>query len=288
LRHRDPEAEEIARALEPGWLGIDAAVILGSGLGGGADALQVAAAVSWQDLPGLADAAVPGHEGRLLLGTGAGLRVALFQGRKHVYEGLTAARAALPARVAAALGARVLVMASAVGAVDPALGPGTWVFVDDHLNLLGRNPLEGVRGPGGPAFVDLTDAYRSDLFEGISARLGARGVALSRGILAAFPGPSYETPAEVRMARLLGASVVGMSTVPEAVWGRYLGLDVIAFGRVSNLAAGVGPGRLDHVAVLREGVRGGGEAAAAVEAALAAWQAARRGSTEQGANAGGG
>jgi purine-nucleoside phosphorylase len=150
------------------------------------------------------------------------------------------------------------------------------------LNLMGRNPLEGVRGPEGPAFVDLTCAYRVDLFPKLAERLGKRDMTLSLGVLAAFPGPSYETPAEVRMAGHLGAAIVGMSTVPEAVWARFLGLDVLAFGRVANLAAGLGPSPLDHADVLAETEKGGQEAAAVVAESLAAWRLGDPGTRDQG------
>jgi purine-nucleoside phosphorylase len=184
--------------------------------------------------------------------------------------------AAMPARLGAALGARLLVSCSAVGAVDPSLVVGSWVLIEDHLNFMGRNPLEGVCDGAGPAFVDLSRAYRTDLFEELSLRLGGRGWMVRRGVLAAFPGPSYETPAEVRMARLLGASVVGMSTVPEAVWARYLGLDVLAWGRVSNAAAGVTVGTIDHDEVLRQSESGAAEAAVVVEQSVQSWQGAER------------
>jgi purine-nucleoside phosphorylase len=138
---------------------------------------------------------------------------------------------------------------------------------------MGRNPLEGISTASGPAFVDLSRTYRKDLQGRWGERLKARGLGVSRGILAAFPGPSYETPAEVRMARTLGASVVGMSTVPEAVWARFLGLDVLAAARVSNLASGLGREPLSHAEVVREMERGAGEAEVVVEEAIKVWKA---------------
>lgn len=267
----DPEARALAARLGPAWSGARAAVVLGSGLAAAAGGVAVREALDYADLPECGACGAPGHPGRLLRGTAGGVEVVVFAGRRHLYEGIPAARAALPARLGAALGAELLLSLSAVGGVDPGLRPGAWVLVEDHLNLMGRNPLEGVAGPDGPAFADLTRTYRADLFEPLARALGPRGVALGRGVLAAFAGPSYETPAEVRMARTLGASLVGMSTVPEAVWARYLGLDVLAFGRVANAAAGLGPGPLDHAEVLRETARGGTEAAAVVEEGLRVW-----------------
>lgn len=268
----DPEAQELADRLGPVWAGAQAAVVLGSGLAPAARAVAVREELAYGEIPELGACGVAGHPGRLLRGTLAETEVVVFAGRRHAYEGIPMARAALPARLGAALGAGLLVSLSAVGGVDPALPVGAWVLVEDHLNLMGRNPLEGVSGPEGPAFVDLTHAYRADLFDALASALESEGVPLGRGVLAAFAGPTYETPAEVRMARALGASLVGMSTVPEAVWARHLGLDVLAFGRVANSAAGVGPGTLDHAEVLRETARGGGEAAAVVAEALRAWR----------------
>ncbi|MBI5015902.1 MAG: purine-nucleoside phosphorylase [Deltaproteobacteria bacterium] len=268
----DDLARAVADRLGPAWAGARVATVLGSGLGGAADGIAVRAEVSYEDVPGLGACSVPGHRGRLLRGTVGDAEVVAFVGRRHAYEGISLAEAALPARIAQALGAGLLVSLSAVGGIAPGLGPGAWVLVEDHLNLMGRNPLEGVRGPEGPAFVDLTRTYRADLFEPLAERLERRGVRLARGVLASFPGPSYETPAEVRMAASLGADIVGMSTVPEAVWARWLGLDVLAYGRVANRAAGLGPAPLDHAEVLREGAKGGPEAVAVLEESVAVWK----------------
>ena len=235
--------------------------------------MEVRAEARFEDVPGFGECTVPGHRGKLLRGALAGAEVLVFLGRRHLYEGISAARAALPSRVSAALGARVLISLSAAGAVDPAIPVGAWVLVQDHLNLMGRNPLDGVSGPEGPAFVDLTRTYRTDLHDRLEDRLSAAGLRVFRGVLAAFAGPSYETPAEIRMARTLGASVVGMSTVPEAVWARFLGLDVLALARVSNSAAGMAPGPLRHADVVREMERGAEDAGLVAEEAIRAWHA---------------
>lgn len=272
----DPEGREAVEALGPAWHGATVVAVLGSGLGGGSACLEVWAEARFDDIAGLGQCFVPGHEGRVLRGTLRGQEAILFVGRRHLYEGVSMATAAAPARLGAALGARLLVSCSAVGAVEPSLPVGSWVFFEDHVNLMGRNPLEGVRDGSGRTFVDLTHAYRADLSEGLCSRLDARGIAARSGVLAAFPGPTYETPAEVRMAKLLGASVVGMSTVPEVVWARFLGLDVIAWGRVANAAAGVGPQPLDHGAVVRESELGAGEAGIVLEESVSAWIARQR------------
>ncbi len=270
-RWPDPAADALAEALGPDWHGADAVAVLGSGLGAATGLLTVETEVAGRDMPGWGGGAVPGHRGRLVLARAAGRRVAVFDGRRHLYEGVPPADVALPARLAAALGAGVLVLLSAVGGVDPALAVGSWVFVTDHLNWMGRNPLEGVSTPDGPPFVDLSRTYRADLLGPVRARVP--GVALSPGVLAAFAGPTYETPAEVRWAASAGAAAVGMSTVPEAVWARFLGVDVIALGRVANPAAGLGPAPLDHAQVVAEGNRGIDDAAALLTASVAAWAA---------------
>jgi purine-nucleoside phosphorylase len=266
------EALELCDALGTEWGGVEVAVVLGSGLSQAAASLEIRREANYRSLPGLGAARVAGHAGRLLRGRLRGTEVLAFLGRRHVYEGIPPAQAALPARLAAALGARLLVTLSAVGAVDPLLPLGSWVFLEDHLNLMGRNPLEGVETDEGPAFVDLSATYRTDLFEPLAEGLRKRGLRVSRGVLAAFSGPSYETPAEVRMARLLGASVVGMSTVPEAVWARHLEMDVLAWGRVANPAAGLSSAPLEHREVVERMGEHPEEAEAVLEECVSVWR----------------
>jgi purine-nucleoside phosphorylase len=273
-RH-DPEAAAALARLGDSWRGVDAAVVLGSGLSGAATFFGETARRPYAEIPELGSCRSAGHPGLLTQGRIGPARVAFFQGRRHFYEVGSMAWAGFTARLAAAMGARLLLLFAAVGGIAPELTVGQWLFVEDHLNLMGHNPLEGVTGPDGPAFVDLTRTYRSDLSAPI-----ARAVAplpLHRGVLAAFAGPTYETPAEVRMARTLGASAVGMSTVPEAVWGRLLGLDVVAFGRVANPAAGISDEPLRHEDVVRETAAGAEEAARLTRAALESWTAAEAG-----------
>jgi len=271
LGRNDSVAEAAREYLGPAWDGVEVAVVLGSGLGAAVGSESVRARATFDEVPGLGACAAPGHVGCLLRSVVAGREALLFQGRRHLYEGIGASAAAFPARLAAALGARLLVLCSAVGGIAPEARVGSWVLVEDHLNLMGHNPLEGVRTPEGPAFVDLTRTYRADLYDVLRARLAERGIDLVKGVLAAFAGPSYETPAEVRMARTLGAHVVGMSTVPEAVWARFLALDVLAFGCVANPAAGLGAEALRHEDVVRRSADGARQGEMVIEEAVRTW-----------------
>lgn len=255
----DPLADGVRAVLGEAWNGAEVAIVLGSGLAPASDAVTVREEAHFRDIPGLGPCTVPGHPGVLLRGSLGGVEVLLFRGRRHLYEGLPPGDAAATVRIAGILGVSRVLLCSAVGSVTERLAVGSWVYIDDHVNLMGRNPLEGVRTDAGPAFVDLTGTYRADLYPLLCERLGSRGTQLQRGILAAFPGPTYETPAEVRMARRLGADLVGMSLVPEAVWARFLGLEVLAFGYVTNAAAGRTTDPLDHGDVLRQSVRAAGE-----------------------------
>ncbi|MDI6712080.1 MAG: purine-nucleoside phosphorylase [Anaerosomatales bacterium] len=228
------------------------AVVLGSGLSGLADDAADAVAIPYAELDGFPRVgAVAGHAGRLVAGTIAGERVLLFQGRAHLYQGVSALDAAYPARLAAAVGCEVLVVTNAAGGVREDLRPGDLVLVSDHLNLMGANPLVGWPGPeGGFPFVPMRDAYDPDLRTLMREVADGLGVSLVDGVYAGLLGPSYETPAEVRMLRTLGADIVGMSTVPEVIAARALGLRVVGLSLVTNAAAGVG---LSHEEVLEAG-----------------------------------
>jgi purine-nucleoside phosphorylase len=250
----------------------DAAVVLGSGLSDGAAAISAAKDIPYSEIPGLGETTVKGHKGVLSvgrLGGSDGPVVAVFQGRSHYYETGSMADAALAPRISAAMGARLLVPLSAVGATVSKLKTGTFVAITDHLNLMGKNPLEGVATPDGPPFVDLSHTYRTDIYDEVARR--SPGLALGRGVLAAFSGPTYETPAEVNMAKILGAQLVGMSTVPEAVWAKHLGLDVAAYGYVTNPAAGVTDAPLNHEEVVACGASGAKMAAQLIETTLRVW-----------------
>lgn len=226
------------------------AVILGSGLGAAADLGTSLGEFAYGDLPGLSPARVPGHAGRLVAADCWGQRTLFFLGRSHLYEGHDARTVAAPVRAAHALGCRRLLLTNAVGGIRPGLEPGDFLFVNDHLNLLGDNPLRGERRD---PFVDLSRLYRRDLYPSLAARAANRGIRLASGVLAACPGPSYETPAEVVMLERLGADVVSMSTVPEAIMGAYLAMEVVALSLVTNFAAGRAPTPLSHDEVLAIG-----------------------------------
>jgi purine-nucleoside phosphorylase len=225
------------------------AVVLGSGLAAAAAGLEVDAEVPFEEIPGFPPPSVPGHPGRLLLGTLAGRPAVVFVGRLHFYEGHSLGLCALPVRVAAELQAHTVVLTASAGGLDRALSPGSLVVGEDHLNLMGENPLRGWRRPDGtPAFVDLAHVYDADLAKLAEVAAGDLGLDVARGVYAAVPGPSYETPAEIEYLRRAGATVVGMSVVPEAVPACALGLRVLGLFVVTNAVGGLG---LDHQAVLR-------------------------------------
>ena len=222
----------------------DVAVVLGSGWVPAADALGAAEAeLAVTDLPGFAPPAVAGHAGRLRSVTVSGRRVLVFLGRTHLYEGRGVGPVVHGVRVAAAAGCRTVVLTNAAGGLRPGMSVGEPVLVADHLNLTARSPLVG------PRFVDLTDLYSARL------RRLVREVdpSLTEGVYAALPGPHYETPAEIRMLRTLGADLVGMSTVLEAIAARAEGTEVLAISLVTNLAAGITDAPLDHAEVLAAG-----------------------------------
>jgi purine-nucleoside phosphorylase len=232
------------------------AVVLGSGLGAFADQLASARSVAFADLPGLPPATVLGHAGRFAFGQLSGVPVLAQQGRLHGYEGHDAATVAFPARVLGVLGARALVVTNAAGGVNPDFQPGDLMRITDHLNLTARNPLTGPNEEMlGPRFPDLSRAYSPELGEALELAARETGIALRRGVYAQLIGPSYETPAEVRMARLLGADAVGMSTVPEVIAAAHQGIPCCGISCITNQGAGVSPLPLRHedvVAVARQ------------------------------------
>jgi purine-nucleoside phosphorylase len=227
------EATEVVRArtsFEP-----QVALVLGSGLGAALAGLQEEAVFSFDELPGFPRPTVPGHAGRLQLGLVAGVRVAAFRGRIHFYEGNELSVCALPVRVARLLGAGTAILTAAAGGIAEGLDTGHLVIGTDHLNLLGQSPLRGWRNPdGSPPFVDMVGAYDAELAGLAVAAAEGLGVPVARGVYAAMPGPMYETPAEIGFLRGIGASVVGMSVVPEAVPARALGMRVLGLFFVTN------------------------------------------------------
>lgn len=231
-----------------------AGVILGSGLASFADALTDAIAIPYEQIPGFPVSRVAGHPGRLVIGTlaapGGGLPVAVMQGRVHAYEGWPAEDVAFGARVLCALGIRTLLVTNAAGGVNPAYRPGEIVRIADHVNLSGQNPLVGHNDERlGPRFPDLSDAYDPGLAALLDEAARALGMALPAGVYAAMLGPSYETPAEVRMLRALGVDLVGMSTVHEVIAARHMGVPVAGLSVVANHAAGLTRAKLSHAEV---------------------------------------
>ncbi|HET9554664.1 MAG TPA: purine-nucleoside phosphorylase [Anaeromyxobacteraceae bacterium] len=247
-------------------------VILGSGLGAFADRLQGAAAVPYDDIPSFPPSRVAGHAGRLVVGElpspEGPVTVAAMQGRVHGYEGHPAAEVAFGARVLCGLGIRALVVTNAAGGINPEYGPGDLVRITDHLNLSGQNPLVGENDDKvGPRFPDLSEAYDARLGALLDEAARETGVALRQGVYACVLGPSYETPAEIRMLRAMGADLVGMSTVPEVIAARHQGVPVAGLSLVTNPAAGLGGTRLSHEEVQRVA----GQAAERIERLLAAF-----------------
>jgi purine-nucleoside phosphorylase len=227
------------------------AIVLGSGLGAFAEHLEDARSLPFAELPGFPLATVQGHKGRLAYGRLGKSTVLALQGRLHGYEGHDAATVAFPARVLGVLGARALVVTNAAGGVGAALKPGDLMRITDHINLTGKNPLIGPNEEElGPRFPDVSHAYDSRLAEALEEAARAAGQTLRSGVYLQMTGPSYETPAEIRMARALGADAVGMSTVPEVIVAAHQGLPVCGISCITNLAAGISPHRLSHQEVM--------------------------------------
>jgi purine-nucleoside phosphorylase len=228
------------------------AVVLGSGLDAFGEALEGARSLPFSALPGFPPATVQGHKGRLVAGTVGAVPVLALQGRLHGYEGHDAATVAFPARVLAALGARALVVTNAAGGCNPSFAPGDLMCIADHLNLTGQSPLTGPNEDAlGPRFPDLTRAYDARLAGALQAAAAQAGTPLRVGVYAQFNGPSYETPAEIRMARALGADAVGMSTVPEVIAAVHMGVPVCGISCITNHAAGIGRAPLSHAEVVQ-------------------------------------
>lgn len=231
------------------------ALVLGSGLGAFADELQERVIVPYEEIPGFAHSTVEGHAGRLVIGQAAGVPVVAMQGRFHYYEGYSFAEVVFPIRVFKFLGVHTVVLTNAAGGINVAFDKGALMVISDHLNLMGASPLRGPHDERfGPRFPDLTEVYTHALQEMVVEEAGEMGLEMRRGIYAALSGPSYETPAEIRMLRTLGADAVGMSTVPEAIAARQMGMQVIGISCITNLASGVVADQpIDHSEVLETG-----------------------------------
>jgi len=226
------------------------AVVLGSGLGGLSKKIGDAVRIPFVDIPGFPEATVVGHEGAIIVGTLGGREILALSGRFHVYEGHSSALAAFPVRVFHALGARDMFVSNAAGGISPKLAVGDLMMISDHLNLMGTNPLVGDLQEGDVRFPDMTDAYDPGFRRILRTTAEKLGITLREGVYAGLLGPSYETPSEVKMLRMLGADAVGMSTVPEVIVARALGMRVAGVSCITNAAAGVTGAALSHAEVL--------------------------------------
>ena len=225
-------------------------LVLGSGLGDFADTLEDAVKIPYAQIPNFPVPSIPGHTGALVFGRKCGREVVVMQGRIHYYEGLPQQEITLPIRVLAALGVKTLVLTNACGGVNLSFTPGDLMLISDHINFSGSNPLIGPNLDAfGPRFPDMSDLYTASLRQAIREKASAAGIPLQEGVYAMYSGPNYETPAEIRMFRTLGADTVGMSTVPEALVAGHCGMQVVGISCVTNMAAGVLPVKLSHAEV---------------------------------------
>ena len=250
-------AEHAARVIRSRWNEeVRVALVLGSGLGAFADDLQDATAIPYEEIPGFARSTVEGHAGRLVLGKIEGVAVAAMQGRFHFYEGYSLDEVVFPLRTFGALGIKSLVLTNAAGGINVEFDQGTLMVISDHLNLMGANPLRGANDSRfGARFPDMSEVYAREYQELAVNEAHAMSLELRRGIYAALSGPNYETPAEVRMLRTFGADAVGMSTVPEAIVARHMGMKVLGISCITNLAAGVIDQPINHAEVMEIGAR---------------------------------
>lgn len=246
--------ERAAKAVLEGLGNCEVGIILGSGLGAFVECLAHAKSIPFSSIPDFARATVPGHQGQLVAGTLGSRRVLAMQGRFHYYEGYSAQEVTFPVRVMQATGVKTLIVTNAAGAVNTSFAPGDLMLIEDFLNLSGVNPLRGENlSAFGPRFPDMT--YAMDRALGQNALTAAQrlGRPLVRGVYAQMQGPSYETPAEIRMVRLLGGDAVGMSTVPEIIVARHGGMRVLGLSCISNMAAGIVDQPLSHEEVVEIG-----------------------------------
>jgi xanthosine phosphorylase len=241
-------------------------IVLGSGLGAVADAVQDAVTIGYEELPGFPRPTVHGHAGRAVLGQLRGVPVCVLMGRAHLYEGGDAAPRTTPVRALAAAGAEVLVLTNAAGSLRPEVGPGRLMAISDHVNLTGHNPLVGPNDEAiGPRFPSLADAYDAALRAQLHEVAAGLGIDLAEGVYLAVSGPSFETPAEIRAFRTMGADAVGMSTVHETILARHAGMKVAAVSAISNLAEGMSDVPLSHEQTLADAQRAAGDLARLLE-----------------------
>ena len=246
----------------------DVAIILGTGLGGLAEEVRVEARIPYGEIPGFPLSTVESHAGQLLVGSLAGKRVVAMQGRFHRYEGYTSQQIGFPVRVLHALGATTLVVSNACGGMHPLWSPGDLMLIADHINLMWKNPLIGPVAPGDARFPDMSDPYDGGLRKIARAVARDARIPLEEGVYAGLLGPSYETPAEVRMLQRIGADAVGMSTVPEVIAARARGMRCLGFSTITNLAAGLSAQPLSHAEVLEVGTRVAGQLGSLIKGVL--------------------
>jgi purine-nucleoside phosphorylase len=244
----------------------EVAIVLGSGLGDFANSLGGATTMPYAELPHWPASRVIGHSGKLVVGTVRGRTIAALAGRAHLYEGHDAGRVAFPVRALGLLGVKTLILTNAAGGVNTGFAQGALMVIDDHINLMGHNPLVGENDERfGPRFPDMTEIYSSRLRDMADRTARAIHLSLPHGTYVALLGPSYETPAEIRYLRTIGADAVGMSTVPEAIVARHMQMEVLGISCITNMAAGVLPKPLDHDEVMATAARVRGQFIALLE-----------------------
>ncbi|HUS09965.1 MAG TPA: purine-nucleoside phosphorylase [Pyrinomonadaceae bacterium] len=250
-------AENAARTINA-RVGVQAqiAIVLGSGLGDFAEEFENAVSLPYREIPGFVASTAQGHVGSLVAGKIEGVQVLAMQGRVHYYEGYSLEEVTFPIRTFKLLGIENLILTNAAGGIDVQLNQGALMVISDHLNLMGVNPL---RGPNderfGPRFPDMSEIYSRELQELATEEARSRGITARRGIYAALAGPNYETPAEIHMLRAFGADAVGMSTVPEAIVARHMGMKVLGLSCITNMAAGISEVPINHDEVIETGQR---------------------------------
>lgn len=231
-------------------------IVLGSGLGAFADELTDSVSVPYGDIPGWPQSTAVGHAGKLVFGRVGGVEVVVMAGRAHFYEGYTPAQVTFGVRQLAKLGVKTMVFTNAAGGINLSYGQGALVLISDHINLQGFNPLVGPNDETlGPRFPDMSEAYAKDCRDLAKQTASGLGIHLHEGVYAALSGPSYETPAEIRYLRTIGADLVGMSTVPEVIVANHMGLQCLAISCVTNMAAGILPQKINHEEVLQTGAQ---------------------------------
>lgn len=229
-------------------------IVLGSGLGDFADAIEDKIEITYTEIPGFPVSTVKGHDGKLIFGKINSKEVCVMKGRIHYYEGYDIKEVVYPIEVLAGLGIKTLILTNAAGGVNTDFEPADLMIINDHINIMGKNPLIGPNDEDlGPRFPDMTDLYNKDLIEVAEKSAKKLGIDIKEGVYMYFTGPSYETAAEVRMARILGADAVGMSTVPEAIIARHRGLKILGISTITNMSTGILDTPLDHTEVVEVG-----------------------------------